>query len=133
MKNVEFYKEEMEQMFEESIGTACMYIKELDEYSDCPDCPLHKDDDCNRCDSRKVVEWLLEEHKKSIKLKQWEYDFLDYLSFLGCGEKHFEHYNDTKYFFYTKGHFKGVKDTSMTLQEILDNSEIVHDDYKWEE
>ena len=128
MKNVEFYKEEMEQMFEESIGTACRYIKELDAYSGCPDCPLHEDDDYNRCDSRKVVKWLLKEHKESIKLKQWEYDLIgQYLNIYN-----FEN-NCVLSTMKNKGHFKGVVNTSLSPIEILENYEIVHDDYKWEE
>ncbi len=90
------------------------------------------DKECYECEfSNNIdlcVQTLLQEHREPIKLKQWEYDFLDYLIFLGCGARRFECYDATKYFFYTKGHFKGVYDTSMTLREILDNCEVVEDD-----
>ncbi len=88
----------------------------------CDECEFNND--VNLC-----VKTLLEKYKEPIKLTRFEYDLLDYFSFLGCGAKRFEYYNITKYLFYTKGHFKGVYDTSMTLQEILDNCEIVADDY----
>lgn len=93
------------------------------------DCVVEKCSKCEFNDNLNLcVQTLLKEHKESIKLKQWEYDFLDYLSFIGCGAKRFEYYDATRYLFYTKGHFKGVHDKTMTLQEILDNCEVVEDE-----
>lgn len=128
MENIEFYKKEMKEMFEKKNIRLCNYIKELDSFVTCQNCPLHKDCDCKRCDTGKSVDWLLEEHKDSIKLKQWEYDLLgQYLSTYS-----FE--NDCVLStLKNKGHFKGVVDTSLSSIEILNNSEIVPDDYEfWE-
>ena len=102
------------------VGTGLCVIAHTCKYGDicvakkCSKCEFN--DNLNLC-----VKTLLEEHKEPIKIKltRFEYDLLDYFSFLGCGAKRFEYYNITKYLFYTKGHFKGVYDTSMTLQEIL--------------
>ena len=70
----------------------------------------------------KGIEWLLEEHKEPIKLKQWEKDLLEEISYI---DESFE-----ESFFLTgmrkRGHFKGITDTnmSMTIKEILDNCEV---------
>lgn len=70
-----------------------------------------------------VLDWLLEEHKEPIKLKQWEKDLL-------------EKFNNSQFFDYVpplfkmkdEGYFKGVADTSMTLKEILDNCEVIENE-----
>lgn len=112
-------------------GNTLCYTAHICKYGvDC----RKKECDCSECefnnDVNLCVKTLLEEHKEPIKIKlaQWEYDFLDYLSFIGCGAKRFEYYDATRYLFYTKGHFKGVHDKTMTLQEILDNCEVVEDE-----
>ena len=68
------------------------------------------------------VDWLLEEYKEKIELKQWEFDLLG-------------NYNSSNRFYETstlqnmsdKGHFKGVKDKTMMIKEILDNCITVED------
>lgn len=68
------------------------------------------------------VDWLLEEYKGKIELKQWEFDLLG-------------NYNSSNRFYEAstlqnmsdKGHFKGVKDKTMMIKEILDNCIIVED------
>lgn len=70
----------------------------------------------------KFVDWLLEEYKEPIKLKQWEYDMIE--------SNNMSHANvfDAFYTYRAmkgRGYFKGIKDTSMTLKEILDNCEVV--------
>lgn len=72
--------------------------------------------------SGSFVDWLLEEYKEKIELKQWEFDLLG-------------NYNSSNRFYETytlqnmsdKGHFKGVKDKTMMIKEILDNCIIVED------
>lgn len=85
----------------------------------CDECEFNKDIDL-------CVKTLLEEHKEPIKLKQWEYDLIE-----TNDKPHDYRFEDFKTYQHMlgKGHFKGVVDTSMTLQEILDNCEIVADDY----
>lgn len=66
------------------------------------------------------VDWLSEEHKEPIQLKQWEFDLLSFYStyepFERCALA--EVMKD-------KGYYKSIKDTSMTIQQILDNCEVV--------
>lgn len=71
---------------------------------------------------------LLEEHKQKIKLKQWEYDCLQILANGGyIGNWKFNEL--ICYSFKSRGHFKGVTDTSMNIKDILKNYEIVSDNY----
>lgn len=81
----------------------------------CFDCEFNND--VNAC-----IKAMLSEHKKPIKLKQWERDLLDryHSNFL------FGSY-DSLARMKQKGYFKGITDTSMTLKEILDNCEVVED------
>lgn len=91
---------------------------------DCSKCEFN--DNVNLC-----VKTLLEEHKEPIKIKlaQWEYDFLNtlrkYHATTFMSDKFNEYLCDDMK---QKGHFKGVHDKTMTLQEILDNCEVVEDD-----
>lgn len=76
---------------------------------------------------KEIIDWLLEEHKEPIKLKQWEKDLLMVF------------YNFTDSVKLTldnaiiispmlrAGYFQGVPDTSMTIKEILDNCEVTND------
>lgn len=85
------------------------------------------------CRSDKFIDWLLAEHeeyKKPIKLKQWEYDLIKY-------HGNFAKFNDISILMAMKGkgHFKDMnsaKTRSMTIKEILENCEIVSDDYDFE-
>lgn len=71
-------------------------------------------------------DWLFQEHKEPIKLKQLEYDLLERYKYNGK-------FDDWKLFtdFKEKGHFKGVANTSMKIKDILDNCIIVSDDYNF--
>lgn len=100
-----------------AIAHVCKYGESCNDKK-CSKCEFDKDIDL-------CVQTLIEEHKEHIKLTTLEYVFLDCLSYLGNGAKRFEYYDVTKYLLYTKGHFKGITDTSMTLQEILANCEVV--------
>lgn len=67
------------------------------------------------------IDWLLEEHKEPIKLKQWEKDLLETLQ---CKEFcYHELLLEMRY----KGYFKGITDTTMKLSEILENCEVEDD------
>lgn len=78
---------------------------------------------CGGCQFRNIrnaIDYLLQEHKEPIKLKQWEYDLLTLLN----KESIFHTvYNLCK--LREKGHYKGITDTSMTIKEILENCEVV--------
>lgn len=84
-----------------------------------------KDKKCSECEFNKnvnlCVQTLLEEHKEPIKLKQWEYDLLK-AGIETYGRHHFSWHKDLCNM-KNKGYFKDV-DTSMTIQEILDNCEV---------
>lgn len=78
-----------------------------------------RDDDFKKY-SEKGFGWLLEEHKEPIKLKRWEYDLM-----WGLEEGSKFHDWGSLCYMKRKGHFSGIKDTSMTLEEILNNCEVV--------
>lgn len=69
-----------------------------------------------------IIDWLLEEHKEPIKLKQWEKDLLSFYStyepFERCALAEVMK---------EKGYFKSIKDTSMTIGEILRRHESIDD------
>lgn len=82
---------------------------------------------CNYCEFNnieKCIDYLLAEHKEPIKLKKWEYDLIRTND---CSHENlfytFATYRNMK----RVGHFSGIKDTSMTLEEILNNCEVVDD------
>lgn len=121
MTNLEYYKDKVVQLFRGDLICNQIYDVISDD-KDCKECPFNTDGSIH-CNYQKFIDWLLEEHKESIKLKQWEKDLLEVL--------------DSKYatFLYYEllmrmrniGYFKGITDTFMTIQEILDNCEVVDD------
>ena len=81
-----------------------------------------RDDDFKKY-SEKGFDWLLEEHKEPVKLKQWEYDTIKYHGKLSK-------FNDIHFLMAmkNKGYFKdmnSVEKCSMTIKEILDNCEVI--------
>lgn len=84
---------------------------------------------CIGCQFRNImnaIDYLLQEHKEPIKLKQWEYDLIEI-----CYKCNAYLETDTlkSYIFFEslkeKGYFKGITDTSMTIKEILENCEVI--------
>lgn len=78
---------------------------------------------CSGCqfkNIRNAIDYLLQEHKEPIKLKQWEYDLIEHYAVI----KRFDGV-DMLMVMRSKGHFKGVKDTSMSIQYILNNCEVI--------
>lgn len=74
--------------------------------------------------NKEMVEFLNEEYKETVKLTQFEYDLISALYF--NGESYYGFDYTACYFMKTeKIYFNGVKDTSMTLKEILENCEVV--------
>lgn len=125
MTNLEFHKDEFVQILKERDPCLCNYFCAIKQYDECSDCPFYKGRE-EDCDYYKFADWLLEEHKESIKLKQWEKDLI-----INCTQVEDYTEKDTVYNFWIiigmkkKGHFKGITDTTMTVKEILDNCEVV--------
>lgn len=93
-------------------------------------CNQRCDDCAYKTNKNKIVKILLAEHKESIKLKEWERELLS--SLYNTAEDRFVYMGAFKYHailrnMKTLGYFKGVTDTSMTLEEILNNCEVVDD------
>lgn len=118
MTNLEYYKDQVVELFRGDL--ICNQIEEINKYRDCKECPFNTNDKNTYCDYHKFIDWLLEEHKEPIKLKQWEKDllklheynqrFCNYTALFGM--KH-------------QGYFKCVENESMTIKEILDNCEVI--------
>lgn len=81
--------------------------------------------DCDYSDYKeKGIEWLLEEHKESIKLKQWEKDLISLFD-----KGYSKDYSFSSFLYLNglkeKGYFKGITDTSMKIEDILKNCEVI--------
>lgn len=114
MTNLEANKDEIKKLIKKGERFGCAICKAKNKY--CTQCCGDDGDDilCN------VVDWLLEEYKEPIKLKQWEYDLIEHYAVI----KRFDGV-DMLIVMRSKGHFKGVKDTSMSIQYILNNCEVI--------
>lgn len=117
MTNLEFYKDEIKKLIKKGERFGCAICKAKNKH--CPQCCGDDGDDilCN------VVDWLLEEYKEPIKLKQWEYDTIKYHGTLSK-------FNDIHFLMAmkNKGYFKdmnSVEKRSMTIKDILKNCEVV--------
>lgn len=89
---------------------------------------------CSECQFRNLndaIDYLLQEHKEPIKLKQWEYDLID-----TCYKCNAYLETDTlnSYNFFEslkeKGHLIGIDDLKIRIEEVLNNCEIVSDNYE---
>lgn len=115
MTNLEFYKDEINCFIKEksfgSVSCAIKYgfeefaIKYIENYKNRP------------CE---FVDWLLSEHKEPIKLKQWEKDLLVCCLDTDLKFDYYKHFRDMK----KKGYYRGITDTSMTINKILENCEV---------
>lgn len=90
----------------------------------CVECEGTCCSECQFRNIRRAIDFLLQERKEPIKLKKWEYDLIRTND---CSHENlfytFATYRNMK----RVGHFSGIKDTSMTLEEILNNCEVVDD------
>ena len=125
MTNLEYYKDEFVCMLKKSKLTLCSCFEALNNHDDCDTCPYNVENCAEEglCNYRKFIDWLLEEHKEPIKLKQWEYDTIKYHGKLSK-------FNDIHFLMAmkNKGYFKdmnSVEKCSMTIKEILDNCEVI--------
>lgn len=115
MTNLEYYKDEIKEEFlkHHYLGDVVYRVASNNGYKFY----RNSEDDIN------LIDWLLEEHKEPIKLKQWEYDLIrtnDRPHECNVFES-FNTYRNMK----AIGYFEGITDTSMTLKEILENCEVV--------
>ena len=115
MTNLEANKDEIKKLIKKGERFGCAICKAKNKY--CTQCCGDDGDDilCN------VVDWLLEEYKEPIKLTKFEYDLL--MSYINKGY-YFKNYSELKEM-KSKGYFKGITDTSMKIQYILNNCEVI--------
>lgn len=118
MTNLEFYKDEIKKKIKNGENFCCAICQTKNK--NCPQCSADDGDDilCN------VVDWLSEEYKEPIKLKQWEKDLID----IYCNVHNWKNVklkNTTLFEMKDKGYFKGVIDTSMKIEDILKNCEVI--------
>lgn len=118
MTNLEANKDEIKKLIKKGEHFGCAICKAKNKH--CTQC-CGDDGDGILCN---VVDWLLEEYKEPIKLKQWEYDVLNILT--DGGHTGNWKFNDLIcYSLKNKGHFKGITDTSMKIEDILKNCEVI--------
>lgn len=98
-------------------GLSCSVIRQLIPCKSTVGC---EDTSCKDCNDR-LKEYLLEEHEEKIELTQFEYDVLKANP---C--------NDMPFFTFTmylklkeQGYFKGVKDTTLALEKIIEAAKVV--------
>lgn len=92
-----------------------------------------RDKDCSDCcffeNEEECLKELLKEHKRTIKLKQWEYDVLKAIKVSNQSAYRLDDSSVLKELV-NKGFFKGIDDTkynikSAVIDDVLDNCEIV--------
>ena len=117
MTNLEYYKDEIKEEFlkHHYLGDVVYRVASNNGYK----VYRNSEDDIN------LIDWLLEEHKEPIKLKQWEYDLIRTNdSSHNTSFRTFNTYINMK----SIGYFDGITNTSMTLKEILENCEVIKDE-----
>lgn len=108
-----------ETLLNEAICSACYIIKNGHDCDDCDDCNVV----CNKCEfstNKNCYKFLAEEYKPKIKLTKLEHDLLKIDVVRSSPFGNYADYMNLK----NIGHFKGITDLSMTIQDILDNCEI---------
>lgn len=125
MTNLEWLKKNLSEEEKSNVQMCVVFNEKIYKNTcngkDCYDCPLNKVGD--------FIDFLLAEHKEQIKLKQWEKDLI---SLYDEDDEYYSiDYNFNSFLalirLKEKGYFKGVTDTSMTIEEILNNCEVVDD------
>ena len=117
MTNLEYYKDEIKEEFlkHHYLGDVVYRVASNNGYK----VYRNSEDDIN------LIDWLLEEHKEPIKLKQWEYDLIRTNdSSHNTSFRTFNTYINMK----SIGYFDGITNTSMTLKEILENCEVIENE-----
>lgn len=110
MINLEYHREKIKDFLDENLRYAHRLEQEFEIKMNYGD---------NYID--KFLNWLLQEYKEPIKLTQCEYDLLDIYARPSSEFKQHELFLELS----TKGHFKGIKDTSMKIKDILASCKVV--------
>lgn len=102
------------------IAHICRYGEKCEQkHKSCLDCEF--DEDIHEC-----IEEVLSGHKEPIKLKQWEKDLISLFD-----ERYSKNYSFSLFLSLNglkeKGYFKGIIDTSMEIEYILKNCEVIDD------
>lgn len=115
MTNLEYYKDEIKEAFlkHHYLGDVVYRVASNNGYK----VYRNSEDDIN------LIDWLLEEHREPIKLKQWEKDLLEKFN-----KSQFFDYESPLFKMKADGYFEGVTDTSMTINEILENCEVIENE-----
>lgn len=116
MTNLEFYKDKILENINNHCSIGCAVCLTMNGFD--------IEDSCSGiiCDSKKMIDWMLKEYKEPIQLKQWEKDLLKSFGDTASHYKfdYFPSLREMKHM----GYFDGVKDTSTTLEDILNNCEV---------
>lgn len=115
MTNLEFYKDEIKNVYalDRYLGDSISKVASRHGY-----------DTEGFVKEGKIIDWLLEEHKEPIKLKQFEYDLLEYYTYVdNSWNGRILHENYAIRYMCDKGYLKNV-DLNMTFREVLDNCEV---------
>lgn len=120
MTNLEANKDEIYKIIDKGYPLSCSVCSVMNNFD--------IENGCSgvRCEMTKELDWMFEEYKETIKLKQWEKDLLEtYQEELGVDHAFYSNYilKELK----DRGHFKGVMDTSMNTRRILENCEVIDD------
>lgn len=115
MTNLEFYKDKILENINNHCSIGCAVCLTMNGFD--------IEDGCSGiiCDSKKMIDWMLEEHKEPIKLTKFEYDLL--MSYINKGY-YFKNYSELKEM-RNKGYFKDITDASMKIYDILKNCEVI--------
>ena len=114
MTNLEYYKDEIEERFKQLFKS----------FTDTSSLACALDETYLKHRKQKyesMFTWYFEEHKEPIKLTKFEYDLL--MSYINKGYS-FKNHSELKEM-RNKGYFEGVTDTSMKIEDILKNCEVI--------
>ena len=117
---IEKLVEDIKNVDDSKLSTDCELYKMLRKENDTKNCC----DNCDVCLKNSLI-MLAQEHKEPIELTQFEFDLLKTIEKYNKARRFNEYiFTDMKM---EKGYFKGIKDISMTIEEILENC-VVKDD-----
>lgn len=102
MTNLEFYKNKILKNINNSYSLSCAVCCVMNNFD------IGIENGCSgvMCKPAKAVEWMLAEHKETIKLKQWEKDLLDCAFNKNLDFKDYRDLLEMKH----RGYFKGISD-----------------------